>query len=231
MLSVGGVCSILSGGLFAVSGLVFLLSQVGRFDWNSIGSISLYLVNEPLAARLWLVVNWGAAVAALLAIAGVMGLADLMHPAHPGLMRWLSTLAILGYVVIAVTNVADYYQVIRLTSGYPQLEPSAQAAIDLIGTASLDPRLNLRFITLGPWFLAVGWLASSGGQLPRPIAYLGVLSGLTALLIVALTLVELEPVVLLAGVLAIAVHPIWLIGTGYRLRRMAREPARAREAG
>ncbi|NIN99532.1 MAG: hypothetical protein GTO49_32095, partial [Anaerolineae bacterium] len=95
-------------------------------------------------------------MAALLAIAGVMALADLMHSANQGLVRWLSTLAIIGYAIIAVTNVADYYQIDRLAAGYPLIDRSAQAAIDLVGIGSLDPRLNFRFITLGPWFLAVG---------------------------------------------------------------------------
>ncbi len=223
MTKVGAVCSILAGCIFAVSGLVFIAFQAGRFDWNSIGSISQHLSTVPLASETWLIVNWGATLASLLSIAGVLALAEVMRPAHPGLVSWLSVLAMIGYAVIAVTNVADYYQINRLALGYSQLDRSAQQAVNLVGVGSLDPLLNLRFVTLGPWFLTIGWLSLKSRQFPGAIGYLGVIAGIVGVLIFVASLVELEPVVLVAAVLAVVVHPVWLIATGYYLHLLGRK--------
>jgi hypothetical protein len=50
----------------------------------------------------------GAALASFLAIAGILALSDKLRPFHDGFARWTSTLAIIGYSIIAITNVADY---------------------------------------------------------------------------------------------------------------------------
>jgi uroporphyrinogen-III decarboxylase len=42
MARLGGKCSILSGLIYIISGVVFFVYQAGRFEWNSIASISAY---------------------------------------------------------------------------------------------------------------------------------------------------------------------------------------------
>jgi hypothetical protein len=105
--------------IFLVSGAAFFASQVGRFNWNSVASTSAYLQSHPGAGTWWTAVNGGAAVAAFPAVAGVLGLADPLGPARPGLVRWTSALAVIGYAIPAVTNVADLYQIRRLAASYP----------------------------------------------------------------------------------------------------------------
>ncbi len=145
MAKMGGTCSILAGCLFALSGLLFIVFQVGRFDWNSIGSISQYMSDVPYASEPGLVVNWGAALASLLSIARVLALAEVICPAKPGLFNWLSKLAIIGYSVNAVTNVADYYQANRLAHGFSHLDLSAQdAAPDRAGARQVSSVVGRR---------------------------------------------------------------------------------------
>jgi hypothetical protein len=224
MARVGGICSLAAGAIFLASGVAFYASQVGRFDWSSVASISNYLQTSPAAGPLWTAVNGGAAVAAFLAIAGVLGLADRLHAADPGLVRWTSTLAVVGYAILAVTNLADLYQIRRLAASYPSLDASARAAIEAIGTSTLDPSLALRFIALGPWFLTAGWVALRTQVLPRTLAHLGIVAGGGALLAAAAGLLDLPgiPLALAVGAVAVVVHPIWLIGVGMALNRQRR---------
>ena len=227
MARVGGICSLAAGAIFLVSGVAFFASQVGRFDWNSVASISAYLQTHPGAGTLWTVVNGGAAVAAFLAVASVLGLADRLGPARPGLVRWTSTLAVIGYAILAVTNVADLYQIKHLAASYPLLDASARAALEAAGTGTLDPMLNLRFMAVGPWFLAAGWVALHTRDLPRALAYLGIIAGCGALLAAAASFLDLPgiPLGLAVGAVAVVIHPIWLIGVGLALSRKSREAA------
>jgi hypothetical protein len=224
MARVGGACSLAAGAMFLVSGVAFFASQVGRFDWNSVASISVYLQSHPAAGMSWTLVNGGAAVAAFLAIAGVLGLADRLHAAGPGLVRWASTLAVAGYAILAVTNIADLYQIRRLAASYPSLDASARAAVEALGTGTLDPMLSLRFMALGPWFLVAGWIALRTRDLPRALAYLGIAAGCGALLAAATAVLDLKglPLGLVVGAVAVVIHPIWLIGVGLALRRASR---------
>jgi hypothetical protein len=222
MAKVGSVCSILGGILFLASGVGFFLYQVGPFDWNSVKSIGEYLQQVPAASTAWTFVNAGAAIASLLAIAGVLALSDDIRPAGEGLVRWTSTMAVIGYAIIAVTNLADLYQIRRLALGIVQLDPSAQSAVEVVGSGSLDPALSLRFLTIGPWFLAAGGLAYRYGLLPKGLAVLGAAAGIAALFFVVLSFLELQTLTLITGALAVVFHPVWLIWTGIVLGRERR---------
>jgi Domain of unknown function (DUF4386) len=219
MAKVGSICSILAGTVFLAGGGIFFVFEVGRFDWNSIKSMSEYLNAVPLASTMWTIGNWLAALAAFLAIAGVLALSDEVRPAHEGLVRWTSTLAIIGYAVLAITNVADVYQIRRMAFGYAQLDQSAQSALEAMGYGTLDPTLGLRFITIGPWFLAAGWLSLRNGLLPKGLAYLGVIAGVVALSFVVVSFLELQTLTLMTAALSVVFHPLWLIWTGIVLGR------------
>ena len=199
--------------------LLFFLSQVGRFDWNSISSISEYFVNSPSSLALWKIVNGGAALASFLAIAGVLGLSDVIKPAHEGFVRWTSMLAIIGYTIIAITNVADLYQIKRVALGYVVADESAKSALEIIGIGTLDPTLSLRFITIGAWLLTAGWFSASNNLLPKALANFGVIAGITSLGFALASFFELQTITLMAGSVAVVFHPIWLIWTGIILRQ------------
>ena len=219
MAKVGSICSILGGTIFLASGVGFFLFQVGRFDWNSVKSISEYIGQVPAAATVWTLVNVGAALASFLSIAGVLALSEQIRTAQEGLVRWTSTLAVIGYAIIAITNIADLYQIKRIALGYVYLDPSAQSAIEIIGIGSLDPTLSLRFLTIGPWFLVAGWVSLRHGLLPQGLAYLGVIAGIAALLFVVLSFLEVQTLTMITGALAVVFHPLWLIWTGLVLGR------------
>ena len=219
MKILGGTCSILAGTVFAISGFAFFLSQVGRFDWNSISSFSEYFVNSPSSLALWKIVNGGAALASFLAIAGVLGLSDVIKPAYEGFVRWTNMLAIIGYTIIAITNIADLYQIKRVALGYVVADESAKSALEIIGIGTLDPTLSLRFITIGAWLLTAGWFSASNNLLPKALANFGVIAGITSLGFALASFFELQTITLMAGSVAVVFHPIWLIWTGIILRQ------------
>jgi Domain of unknown function (DUF4386) len=218
MAKVGGICSTLAGIVFLASGVAFFLF-LGGFDWNSIQSASEYLKEVPAASTIWTVVNGGAAIASLLAVAGVLALSDRIRSAQEGLVRWTGTLAVIGYAILAISDVADLYQIRRMALGYARLDASAQSAIEVVGIGSLDPALSLRFLTIGPWFLVAGWLSLRYGLLPKALAVLGVIAGIVALVFVVLSFLDLQTLTVIPGAMAVAFHPLWLIWTGIVLVR------------
>jgi uncharacterized membrane protein len=219
MYRFGGNLSITAGIIFFISGIAFFFTQVGKFDWNSIGSISNYVQSTPHALFAWKIVNLGAALAAFLAIAGVVSLSRLLNQTNKDWITWASILAVIGYSVIAVTNIADLYQIQRLSLHYPLLTSDAQSAVEAMGSGTLDPVLSLRFITIGAWLISVGWLSLRDSQLPRPLTGFAVFAGIISLLFVVSTLFEIQGFSLLAGSLAVIFHPIWLIWLGIVLRK------------
>ena len=209
--------SVVSGILYALSGILFIRFQANRFDWNSIRSIKQYLAATPHAIAIWTLINWGAALASLLAIANVQALVKRFDGTGEALAHWSSILAMLGYGIIAVTNIADLHQVRQL--GYNRSSTNDSHPLGSQGIGSLDPDLNLRFITLGPWFLTIGFLALPGHLLPKPLAYLGVFLGSAALVLVIANILKQTWLLPFAAAIAVVLHPVWLIWTGIYLTR------------
>lgn len=208
------VFSMLAGVLFAVSGVLFLFFQVGRFDWASVKSISIFLEANPSAPYIWKLINWAAALASFLAIANVQALVDQLQAPNRAMPRWGGTLATIGYSIIAVTNIADLYQIQHTAERLSTAGETARAAIEVLGLGSLDPQLTLRFVSLGPWFLTAGFVAMRRGSLPRSLGALGLSMGIASMLVVAANWFEANELTLLATPVAVILHPVWLIWTG-----------------
>ena len=128
-------------------------------------------------------------------------------------------MAIIGYAILAVSDIADLYQIKQMAIGYSQLDRSAQSALEVMGSGTLDPTASLRFITIGPWFLVAGWLSLRTGQLPKALACLGVIAGVAALFFVVVSFLELSTLTLITVAVAVVFHPVWLIWTGKELGR------------
>ena len=219
MYKFGTNLSFAAGILFILSGAAFFSTQVGKFDWNSVVSISHYIQSTPSVLAAWRFVNLSAALASFFAIAGVLSLSRLIKHIDRDWVAWAGALAILGYAIIAVTNIADLYQVQRLASAYPNLNSDAKATVEALGIGTLDPNLSLRFFALGIWMASVGWLSIRHSALPKLFAIFSGIAGVISISFVVLTLFEFPGFSLWAGALAVIFHPVWLIWTGIILRR------------
>jgi hypothetical protein len=168
---------------------------------------------------------WALALLGLLAIAAVMAISDLVRSANEGLIRWTSTLAIIGFAVMAVQSLLLQDHTPKLAAGYVQADPSAQAALEVMGARVLDPDAWMGFGAVGLWFLVVNWLALRVVQLPTVLAYVGLAGGIAYALVLAGTTLQQLPIltVIAAGPGGIILAPIWYIWTGLILRRMSTE--------
>jgi hypothetical protein len=100
-----------------------------------------------------------------------MSTSDLVRNANKGLVRWTSTLAIIGYAVAVIWYFALQQANPALAAGYTQADETTRAAVALIGPLSLDPQFCMSYGLTGLWFIVLNWLASRSDQLPRFLAY------------------------------------------------------------
>jgi len=221
MAKLGGICSILVGILYLVVGGTYFLFPAGQ---QAGGSTSEFFASVAESSTVLVIHYWALALLGLLAIAAVMAISDLVRSANEGLIRWTSTLAIIGFAVTAVQNLLIQDHTPQLAAGYVQADPSAQAALEVMGPRYLDPDALMILGAVGLWILVVNWLALRGGQLPTVLAYVGLAGGIVYLLALASSLLQLPILVAItAGLGGVILAPIWYIWTGLVLRRMSTE--------
>ena len=214
----GGTYLLVAGTLFAASGLLFLVAQAGRFDWRSVRSVSEYWRSSPGVPITWALVNGTAAVASLIAARGVLGVPEHVRRGREPWWRVLSGLALVGYAVIAITNVVDWFSIGRMAQAFAGLDADGQAALERVGSATLDPTLAWRFLTLGPWMALVSGVAWRRGLLMPLAAPLGTVGG-TLAVVFSLTSTSWSRAPIVGAAVAVVVHPLWLIATGLTLRQ------------
>lgn len=213
----GGTFAILVGILYIVVGVTYFVlpveQQVG-------GTASEFLESVATSSTVLLIQYWAFALSALLAIAVVAAVSDLVRSANEGLVRWASTLATLGFAVVAVSFLIQQDHTPLLAAGFVEADQSAQTALETMGTRSLDPDGWMGFGTVGLWVLVVNLLAIGGGQLPKGLAYVGVAVGIAYALVVPGLVLNLPLLIAIAaGVGGVILGPIWYIWTGIVLRR------------
>ncbi|MCK4897983.1 MAG: DUF4386 family protein [Anaerolineales bacterium] len=221
MAKLGGICSILVGILYLVVAVNYFLLPAGQ---QAGASSSQFFASVAESSTGLVIQSWVLALGALLAIAAVMAISDLVRSANEGLIRWTSTLAIIGFAVQAVQSLMIQDHTPRLAAGYVQADPSAQAALEVMGPRGLDPELWMVLGAVGLWVLVVNRLALRGGQLPTGLAYVGMALGIAYALAVAGVVLQF-PILsaITAGLAGIILAPIWYIWTGLVLRRMSTE--------
>jgi hypothetical protein len=220
MRTLGGILSILTGVVFFATALAFFLLPPEQLNFTATAEFFQSVAAHPIGLTLTF---WGSIIGALLAIGAVMAIADHVRRANEGLVRWTSMLAIIAYAVAAVGNATDLIRIPALAARYVQGDLPTRAAIEAIeagGLTSLDPSLLLHSILLGIWFLSVNFLALRSRTLPRPLAWIGLIYGIGALLTVPLFLINMQlPLLVARGVGLVVLSPVWFIGTGIVLLR------------
>ncbi len=213
----GGTCAILVGISYLVVGVTFFLLPEGQQPGASGAE---FLASVAAGSTVSIVQYFAFALGALLAIAVVTAVSDRVRSANEGLVRWTSTLATLGFAVIAVQFLMVQDHTPLLAAGYDTADESARAALEIMGTRSLDPDGWMGFGTVGLWVLVVNWLARGGGQLPKGLATVGLAVGIAYALVVAGNVLSIPLLIsVAAGLGGIVLGPIWYIWTGVVLRQ------------
>jgi hypothetical protein len=215
----GGTCAILVGVSYLVVGVTFLMLPVEQ-QAPSASAVAEFLESVAADSNVLQIQSWAFALGALLAIAVVTAVSDLVRSANEGLVRWTSTLAIIGFTVVALLFLITQDHLPKLAAAYVQADRSTQLALEGAGFMNIDPDSWMGFGTVGLWFLVVNWLAMSGGQLPRSLTYIGLATGIAYALVVAGNVLSSTVLISIAAGLGGGIlGPIWYIWTGVILRR------------
>jgi hypothetical protein len=216
MFKLGSVASFLTA-LFL---LTYLLGGALRPAAQNGSDINAYLLSLAENSTLTMILFWSGVLYGLFAIAVVMSTSDLVRNANEGLVRWTSTLTIIGYAVAVIWYFALQQANPALAAGYAQADETTRAAVALIGPLSLDPQFWMSYGLTGLWFIVLNWLANRSDQLPRILAYLGIVAGIASWLVVAGSFLGNGGLETAGFVLSSFTLIIWYVWTGSVLRRL-----------
>ena len=215
----GGTCSILVGLSYLAIGVTFFLLPPEQQPGSPLPPNQIF---ESVAAGSTLLVTyyWAFVTGSVFAIAAVPIISDLVRGANPGWVRWTSTLALVGYAVLAIEYLVLQDQVPKFAAGYLRLDESARSALAVIGPLNLTNDAWAGFGTVGLWLAVVNGLAWRGGQWPKALAAIGLTVGIGNSLVIAGFMLDNSLLILItAGLGGVILGPIWFIWMGIRLRQ------------
>jgi hypothetical protein len=213
----GGNSSILLGILYLVIGITYLLLPADQKQTSAVDKFLPSLAENPTTQIIqW----WGFALSGLVAIAVVLAVSEGVRSENEGWVRWTSTLAILGFAVVAINNFRNIAYQPALARTYVEGDAVTKTVIELGGPFGLDPQGWLGFGAVGLWVLVVSLLALRAGTWPKLLTYIGIATAVAYWLIVAGFVSNQEMLFTIGAALGgIILAPIWYIWAGLRLRQ------------
>jgi hypothetical protein len=219
----GGNCSVLLGILYLVIGVTYLLLPAAQKQTSATDQFLPSFVESPTTQVIqW----WVFALSGLIGIAVVLAVSESLRSANEGWVRWTSTLAILGFAVVAINNFRNIAFQPGLARAYVEGDAVTKVAIQFGGPYGLDPQGWLGFGAVGLWVLVVSLLALQVGAWPKLLTYVGVATAAAYWFIVVGFVFNQETLFTIGAALGgIILAPIWYIWTGLRLRQTGVKPS------
>jgi len=176
---------------YVLAGVLTLMDPTRNVDffWQT-------FVQSPVV---FLIGHGAIVLGAVVALAVIPAVAQLLQGADNGWVQWASRVAYLGFSALALATIQD------MTTDVMYF--------------TVDPYRWLSTLCIGFWLLAVNVLALRTGAWPRLLASLGVIAACTYGFALAGNIPG-SPVafVVVAEVSAFALRPIWFVWIGLRLR-------------
>ena len=215
----GGNCSVLLGILYLVIGITYLLLPADQKQTSAVDKfLSSFVENPNTQIIQW----WVFSLSGLVAIAVVLAVSESVRSENEGLVRWTSTLAILGFAVVAINNFRAIAFQPGLARAYVEGDAVTKTVIELSGPYSLDPQGWLGFGAVGLWVLVVSLLTLRAGTWPKLLTYIGIATAAAYWLIVVGFVSNQEALFTIGAALGgIILAPIWYIWAGLRLRQVS----------
>ena len=216
----GGTCSIIVGILYVLIGITFLLLPVQQKGGTGIDDLVKFFPSFNQNPTVMTILYLEFALCAIIAIAAVPAISELVRTVNEGWVRWTSTLAYIGFAVIAIY----YFQMLAIipstAAAYVAGDASTKAAIAI--PSGVDPQFLFRYGVIGLWILVVSILGLGGGKLPKILSYLGIATAILYWLLAATDVLGSETIIrsIVAVLGAVIVGPIWYIWIGVRLRKV-----------
>lgn len=213
----GGVCAIIVGILYIVAGAAYLMLPEGMKTTADPASYLAGFAQEPTWA---LTEYWAFAFCGVLGIAVVLAVTAKVRSLNDGWVRWTSTLALIGFSVVAL----QYSRLVVLNAERAAAYAAGDSTMKAVlaanqSLATLDQFGFLAYGAVGLWFLVVNLLALRGDTWPKILAYLGIVGAIAYEFVVIGQLFEVELFVTIAAGAAVIVGPIWYIWMGTILRK------------
>ena len=201
--------------------LTYLIGGALRPEAQNGSDISAYLLSLAEEPTMSLLLFWSGALYGVFAIAVVFATGNLVRVANPGLVRWASTLAIIGFAVAMMWYFVLQNLNPKLAIEFVKTDVATRRAVALIGPLSLDPQFMMSYGLTGLWFIIMNWLANKGNKLPKLLTYLGLFGGLASWLIVVGASLNSSGLETAGFILSSIVLAAWYIWTGIVLRRIS----------
>lgn len=214
VLRVGGVCGIAAGILTLAAAITYLVLPADQRA--AVG-----------AAKLLPSVAAGAATLktefVLLALVGVFGLGlvpglvRLVEGANNGVVRWMGTIATVGYAVTTASYFFAMGRLPKVAAAYVAGNDSTKAALLAVWRSSLDLQGYWQFLAVGVFVVTVSIYGLRLGVLGRWPGYLGLVMGVLSIL-ATIGSGAMAPSFLTAVVaVSIVVAPVWYVWVGSTL--------------
>lgn len=216
----GGACGILLGIVTILTGIAVLLlppeQQLGSPGAKQLPSIAQ-------SATMLIIVHIGFTLMALLGFGFVPALSNWARRAESeGWLRWTSTLAYLGFAVLAIASVNTISRLPRIADAFVGGEAATKAALVADWRSSMDPYALWSFGGVGLFLLVASLLALRGDKFAKGHSYLGIMVGVVYLLVPLAFIFRITLLFMVVDVLGAILAAIWYIWTGLVLRGTTR---------
>lgn len=212
----GGLCAILLGISYVLIGILFLLMPADQRPGSDAIAFYGYVAENPTLIRAYYLVF---ALGAVVGLGAVPAISEKVRPLHEGWMRWMTSLAYLGFAVTAIDNFGFWATQAYRAMAFVKADDPIRRALD-INAPGLDTQAFLGFGGVGAWVLVISLLALRGNTWPRLLSYLGIAVASSYWLVVAGNLFDTGLFLSIAAALGgVLLGPVWYIWVGLILRR------------
>lgn len=214
---VGGIFAILTGLMYVVVGITFLLD-------SATGDTQREFLEALSAAPLPHLANHIAfGLIGVFMLAAVPAISSESGEEHAGWMKYFTTLALFGFAVTALGDFQTLGFHLKQIDALRGADSTARVAVvEASRYSSLDPLDVITFGAAGFWIFFTSIFALQARRWPRLLGVAGLVFGGAYWLVAVGTITGLGLLTAIAAALGgVLAAPIWLIWLGVRLRRMA----------
>jgi len=216
VLKLGGMCAILLGIAKVLSGAGYLLLSP---EQRVLSTGANFLPSFAQDSSLLMAVFWVEAAVGILGLAVVPAMSSVVHSMNEGWVRWVSTLATVGYAVSSVGYLLSIARIPVIAAAYVKGDPATQAALAVVWRSSPDLLGLWGYGAVGVWVLVISLLAMRGSTFPKLHAYLGLALAVLYFLTPAGVIFKAQPLLLISAGAGALAAPIWYVWSGLVLRR------------